>query len=163
MTDRKADHEKRTGNERRKISRRSQKKTGLLNGLKIVHRRAGLDRRIGLDRRGEFSKGYRRELIIKISRKHFAKADESEKAKMLTIWHKGLRAVTFEKVGKGDDVKVFINIPNEKDPIILNGIIYRTNKIYTEHGFATEAIVQFHDLTGEDIKEINNIIWNEIG
>ncbi|MDP8262227.1 MAG: hypothetical protein P9M13_02865 [Candidatus Ancaeobacter aquaticus] len=155
------DNDKRNGTERRGTPRRKPIKVGLLNRLRIVYRRTGGDRRSGLDRRDGISSEYRKDLIIKVTKKFLLMTKQPEKAKMTYIWRTGLRAITFETVKARQVLEISIQRTPEEQPLILLGKILKTRKIFTEHGFATEADVQFCDLTEHQKKVIKDLIWSD--
>ena len=152
--------EKRAGKDRRAdADRRGVKKKVWFMTIGLVDKRGPLDRRAGLDRREDLTADFRREALVQISRKGMIKHWDSAKAKMTYLWDTGMKVITFSSFEKGAAVEVTVN--THQGRMVLPGHVLRFQKLFTEHGFATEMEVQFEALNDSKRALINELIWGD--
>ena len=151
---------RRSGKDRRGgAERRQAKKKSWLMCIQLMEKRGGMDQRSGLDRRVDYSSEYHHEALIEISKRGMIKSWDSSKAKMTYLWQTGIKAITFANFQKGKAVQVILNRPGGR--LVLPGRVLRMQKLFTEHGFATEMDVQFDRLDDFKRAVINQILWGD--
>lgn len=152
--------EKRSGKDRRvDHERRHAKKSLWIMAISLLEKRGGMDRRSGLDRRTSVSADFRKEGLIEITQKGMIRRWDPVKAKMTYLWDSGLKAIAFADFKKGSAVEVLLN--THQGRIALPGHVLRIQKVFTEHGFATEMDVQFEALDDYKRALINQILWGD--
>ncbi len=152
--------ERRKGKDRRAASERRHaiKKIWFMS-IGLVEKRGPLDRRAGLDRRQDFRGQYRREAIIEVKHRGIIKSWDCSKAKMTYLWDSGLEAITFAPFQKGKAVEVVVH--THQGRLAIAGYVLRVQKLFTDHGFATQMDVQFNGIDDHKRAVIHQMLWGD--